>query len=324
MKRTLLFSVQYAFPVIMLFICECVSAQYDQLFPPVYSTTSSPISYDILIDGVEESYYSLPEKMEHFAYGKETGESDLSAEFNTVWNDEYLALFVKVNDDTAHCISPEYWDSTGSFDYIDLYTNNTWNDNDSGGYADDAIHLRWCRGSDTAFFPSANWYSKAAALGLESFEMNYRMIEDGSSGYILEAAIPWEAIFYKGENLGFLTYYSFFGLEVSVGDSDDEGELPGETDHVLYWDDDSEGLENAWFDTRAFGILELNWDTGIKEISKTLSIDFSVTGKEVTFNDITSIYNLQGILIGEGTSFHLEEGIYIARSENSISKFIIP
>ena len=309
-----------------------VTAQIpDDLMEPV-SCVEVPevVTGSINIDGQREGTYSSLYYLNYPSAG-ELNEPDLSAFFQMAYDSENLYLYVNVTDDIAHVITDEYRNFPTTFDHIAFYSNVLKSDSDSGSYDEDAIHIVWCRGSDSAFFPNDNWYAKAEALNAETFKMEYIFVEDtvDLAGYCFEAAIPFSALFEIGQDHAYIwnsNEHYVFGLEISVGDSDGTQGTPGSISQQLFWDDDEEGLENAWFDTRTFGVMGLvgTWVESIKPQSIVENKEFFVEGNEITFNDKTSVYDLQGTFIGEGKSFYLEKGIYIARGETSVSKFMIP
>ncbi|MBC7390451.1 MAG: T9SS type A sorting domain-containing protein, partial [Opitutaceae bacterium] len=193
-----------------------------------------------MVDGIVDDVWN---KVETLNISKEiipsiTGPADLSGNYKTMWDNNYIYVLVNVTDDIKI--------------------------NDSGNeyFRDDAVELFFDIGNDKSSTYGSNdiqytfrWNDKtvyAGPAGRSSTNVEFQMVGT-STGYTLEVKIPWSTI--QGTPAG----DQLLGFDVQIND-DDNG---GDRDSKLAWAAPS---DDAWQNPSLLGIAKLgNTVTGLEE-----------------------------------------------------------
>jgi len=175
----------------------------------VFRTKRSPV-----IDGKkEERVWSKAQKakIKHYLQGDGRDKSDLSASFETLWDDTRFYCFVTVRDENLVNI-PELdpWLNDGVEVYLD--GDNSKND---GWYDGNDEQLRF-----ELWEPPTSWHGNVIT---DNIIYAYKTTH---SGYNLEFSIPLSDLYFVPEN------WHAFGLEVIINDNDDGD---SERDETLAW-----------------------------------------------------------------------------------------
>jgi hypothetical protein len=159
------------------------------------------------------------------------GSNDVTATFNTLWDDNYLYVGVRVLDSTLHNDSTNMWDDDSVEFYIDADHNQ--------GTTYDSHDRQYILGyNDSALF--SNQSTTGVLHGWSAI----------NGGYTVELAVPWS-------NLGITPNAAggtVIGFDVNVND-DNNG---GARDSHLAWT----GTSDDFRDTSNFGDLTLSATTG--------------------------------------------------------------
>jgi hypothetical protein len=237
---------------------------FGQPYLPVDSYTVPASDQVMVIDGLAlESCYGPQENLQAITDGLLwEGDSDLSGGFRISWDWSNLYIFVSVTDDIAHPLYEGVTDAPWDYDNVEIFLNiDTTGLYQDNSYGDDAIQIRFNRGRpDFISHDQFNYFQKETATGLVFQEfIDYTIAEIGTSGWTIEAAIPWMVILPLGSSQDDI--FDFFnkpmGFELSASDSDGADNFPYR-ETVLFWEADDDGcVECAWYDTKSFGLIEL-------------------------------------------------------------------
>ncbi|MFY0607672.1 MAG: DUF5060 domain-containing protein [Cyclobacteriaceae bacterium] len=204
------------------------------------------------IDGELDNHWSFfnSEPGEYESSGKDLPNSeDLSFSYQMAYDDDYLFILADVQDQSLY--SPTDESEYAKSDNVSLFFNPDLQHNESGGYGNDAIHIRMNYGvSDSPITGSESWN------GGDGFSF---VSKQTSTGYLLEAKIPWSQILGASASL---TEGLKMGFEIQVDDNDD-----GELQNSLSWANDTKS-NTAAVDTRKFGTLTLGPPT-LKHVAKS-------------------------------------------------------
>ncbi len=163
--------------------------------------------------------------------GTVSGDSDLSATWQALWDSDYLYFLVDVTDDIAQTDSGSaWWDD----DCIELFIDVDNSKLSSYDGVND-FQLGFRRNDATSYVGT---YSAPVSGVVHSFT------DTGGANYRLEVAVPWQS-------LGLIpAANAMLGLDVQVGDDDDGGGRDGK--RAWYGTND-----NAWLDPSLFGTIRL-------------------------------------------------------------------
>ena len=184
-----------------------------------------------VIDGKVDDCWAKAEKytIKHSLYESPSSEKDLSAYFQTMYDNENLYLIVNVtDDDLRHDSSEQYQD-----DNIEIFIDADNSKSDSYGDNDYQYCFNWDAAS-----PVISEYNNKNIQGIEL------SMENTDGGYIAEIKFPFAAIKVTPKP------GSSIGLDVQVND-DDNG---GDRDSKIAW---CAKQDNAWENPSVFGIAEL-------------------------------------------------------------------
>jgi hypothetical protein len=184
-----------------------------------------------VIDGKVDDCWAKAEKykIKNSLYESPSSEKDLSAYFQTMYDNDNLYLIVNVtDDDLRHDSSEQYQDDNIEiFIDADNSKSNSYGDND----------YQYCFNWDAAS-PVISEYNNKNIQGIEL------SMENTDGGYIAEIKFPFAAIGVTPKP------GSSIGLDVQVND-DDNG---GDRDSKIAW---CATQDNAWENPSVFGIAEL-------------------------------------------------------------------
>ena len=198
--------------------------------------------------------------------GETTGEGDFSASYKTFYNSENLFIYVDVTDDVL--VKYEGTSDTYRFDYIEIYVNPSYanDDAETGGYADDAMQIRFNLGNPET----------TSGSGKQPGEGQWQVaFTESATGYTAEIRLAWAGIFLSDMTL---SPPMEFGFDVIVADND--GALDGgnpQRDMLLSWNNDSK-KDNSHFSTLYFGTAALQEMT-LTPVTNTVT---AVSATEVT------------------------------------------
>ena len=187
------------------------------------SASSSPV-----IDGTAESLWeNVPSySLDNTIRGDEVSDSDFSARFRPLWDANNLYLLVEVTDETLVNDSDETYDDDGVEIYLDINNDKA----TSYGLDDYQIIFRY-GDSDIAVNPSGRSIPGIA-----------RAESTTNNGYLMELALPWEALGEDNPQVG-----TQVGLDVHAADDDDGGSR----DTKISW---SALQDRSFTDPTTFGI----------------------------------------------------------------------
>lgn len=219
------------------------------------ATMSIPATIDTInFDGIDnELSYSDAKALTTFNNTGVNGDDDFSGFFKVCWDNNYLYLFAKITDDINHSNlkGGNDWEFDNIEVHIDLDTNS------AGTYYDEnAIQIRLNRG-----WQRVSWTGRATA---DDFYY-YSATTPENDGWVVETAIPWISALPSGSLPEDILEYigNSMGFDVMGADSDGDDPFYGARDGHSAWDmDDPSSFDdrtedNAWNNTRVFGIVEL-------------------------------------------------------------------
>jgi len=203
--------------------------------------------------------------------------SDLSGYMKTCYDDNKIYVFAHVVDDTAcdYAGGSNQWEYDNVELFFDLDTTinlvsnlGSYNQNADASSAD-ATQLRYNRGCDTT----------TGNAPRNSQDLNNFALAENSTSWNLEVAVPFLAWMPEGNTIADLNAWldKALGFDVSFADSDKVPAASGARTGQMAWDDDVTATsskhadcDNAWHDTRAFGIVTLGAKpNAIKNINNT-------------------------------------------------------
>ena len=230
-----------------------VTLQTASLVPDV---TLLKTSQAINIDGQEDGQWNTTaETIAYVNTGIVDNDQDLSATWKGLWDDQYLYLFVQVNDDVNSVDGTNAWNDDGLELYIDADV--------SGGEAYDGINdyqVGFQSGNNTSMDYGFN--SATSLTGVS------HAFYSAGTGYTFEVAIPWSSLGISPAN-GTIT-----ALDIHVIDDDNGGDREGK----MAWADE---MEVAWKHPSAFGLVALSDNL----ISNDADNDGVTTDKDCDDND---------------------------------------
>ena len=204
------------------------SSKTVNLLTPVYKVANAPI-IDGIIDGIWNNASIPISNVSKIIAGTLSGASDLSGNFKTLWDNNYLYVLGDISDDVKKNDSPEAYNDDAVEVYMDIN-----NDKPTTFGANDAQYtFGWNDGTILGTNPG----------GRTTSGISYS-ITDKSGGYIFEARIPWSALSaspISGQKLGF---------DFMVNDDDDGGTR----DTKISW---NSATDNAYQDPSLFGTVIL-------------------------------------------------------------------
>jgi hypothetical protein len=281
----------------------------------------------IVMDGIAEPGYSevqTTKVMVEWSADPFHGESDYNAVFRLCWNHQALYLLANITDDVEHDYREEY-QSPWMFDSFDLFLQLDTNTIDTS-YGPNTVKLRFCRGYVIIETPGR----------AEKSEYGY-YTESSDTGWIVELAIPWTAVYSEGNTPEDIDDYMgrSIGFDFSGSDSDNtDGDVTvGNRSHMSFWDLDGEGgLEDlAWAITNVFGYITLmEYEGCATPVENTSGKNETIcypnpAGKSISFPDLDqestiTIYTLHGMRLldavyrpGEELDISsLQSGLYVA------------
>jgi subtilisin family serine protease len=196
------------------------------------SRTAQPLS----IDGEVESAWAaaVAHSVDKPVLGEPSALADSSAQFRLLWDASFLYVLVDVNDQSRVRDSVHPWED----DSVEIYLDGA-GERSAQYDGNDYQYVFRFRDAQT----HVGVRSARADPGVRS------MLVATSSGYRLEAAIPWNGLG-SPAGLGRL-----LGLDVHVNDDDDGSTREGK----IAW---SASVDNGWEDPRAFRAVALSADDG--------------------------------------------------------------
>ncbi|MBN1117156.1 MAG: T9SS type A sorting domain-containing protein [Bacteroidales bacterium] len=214
--------------------------------------TSAPFLDGIADEACWGSESALTEMFN--ASGYDGDNSDFSGYIKFCWDYTNLYIFADITDDVAINFdsgSSNTYEQDNFEVFIDIDTTIV---NADGAYIHDESQLRYNRGYDE--------YTGSSARNDASFE--YFVQVDGAGNWQVEAAIPWLAIMPDGtlqEDVHDILMINGGTIGFDAQFADNDTEVGSNRDAQLAWDADTEGADatedNAWKDTRVFGVLNL-------------------------------------------------------------------
>ncbi|MBN1115686.1 MAG: T9SS type A sorting domain-containing protein [Bacteroidales bacterium] len=228
---------------------------YSQHYDPLRIWEEVPRNWssDVILDGVDdECFWSEATDLGEPVIETDdwTGEQDLSAYIKLCWDLDNLYFFAHVEDDinSAFDGSTEDW---WLYDNVEIYFDLDTASN-KGEYDYFSFQIRYNRGLDTLI----------NTTGCNGKNLNNFVVAEGENSWQIEAIIPWHGLISDAlfaEELWNYVNKNAIGFDVIVNDNDGE---QGSRECQLTWDadgeDDDELEDNAWYDTRTFGILKLS------------------------------------------------------------------
>lgn len=179
-----------------------------------------------VIDGRMESVWTTgePHAIARSLLGERPGLADSSAYFRTLWDQQYVYLFVEVNDDALVNEVGFPWED----DSVEIYLDG------------DAAHLE--QYDDNDFQYVFRWRDPEVHVGVRSAppdpSVRFAQVRT-ASGYALEVAVPWSGLGGQAE-VG-----RRLGMDVHVNDDDDGGQREAK----IAW---AAEVDDAWEHPSAF------------------------------------------------------------------------
>ncbi len=123
--------------------------------------------------------------------------ADLSASFKALQDDENLYLLIEIRDDVRVNTDPRSYHNDGVEVFLDLHNSK------AASYGDGHFQLRAIRGREGVEVERGE-----AGPGIRAAQAEIE------GGYVVEMAVPWQALGGRGER--------FLGLDVHVNDNDED------------------------------------------------------------------------------------------------------
>jgi hypothetical protein len=219
------------------------------------ATMTIPATIDTInFDGIDnELSYGAAQTLTTFNNTGVNGPDDFSGYFKVCWDSTYLYFFANITDDVDHSNlnGGNDWEFDNMEIFIDLDTTSV------GTYYDDnTSQIRLNRG-----WQRVSYAGRATADNFYYYSAN----KPDNEGWIVETAIPWISALPSGSLPEDILEYigNSMGFDVMGADSDGEDPFYGMRDGQSAWDMDDPSTiddrteDNAWNNTRVFGIIEL-------------------------------------------------------------------
>jgi len=270
---------------------------------PVISKTSVAPTIDGLVDASWDSY--IPTAITKVIQGSVGSSSDLSAQWRALWDNSNLYVLIEVTDNTQENDSPETYNDDAVEIYIDINNDKA----TSYGANDFQYVFRW---DDVGIYETTGKSTDDIVLEQTTT----------STGYIIEAKIPWATLSGSpaiGQSLGF---------DVHVNDDDDGGVR----DAKISW---AANTDDAWQNPSLFGTAILEGESTITSTySKVVSSykaapnpfnekTYITVNKALRGNITARVTDARGVVVQEITGIqsgeqielgsNLESGVYLVQ-----------
>ena len=220
----------------------------------IKGTATAP-TIDGTIDAMWNDHGSENLGVKLFGGAKNTGPSDLSANYKATMDGTNIYFLVEVNDDKLVHDSPD--STTWNDDKVEIYID--YGNDKSATYGNNDHSFGFVYGNPIFYYGPGNGVGGKFS------------IKERTGGYVVEVSVPWSSIG------GIPAYGDFIGIEVMVSDDDDGGDR----DSKISWNDPT---DNAWNKPSVFGTAKLFPNT-----IKTASI---CSGGSYSFPDGSSQNNI--------------------------------
>ncbi len=262
---------------------------------------SSPITVDGTIDAAWDDASVKPMNASKLLSGAVSNSSDLSGYAKLLWDNTNLYFLAVITDDTKINDSQNSYDD----DQVELYVDadnakaSTYDANDC------QYSFGWNDGTVVGTIPSS-----ASKTGI-----TYSAIAT-TSGYIIEAKLPWSTI-----NTSPVAD-KFIGIDFMINDDDNNAERDGK----LSW---NAATDDAYQNASLFGTAKLNSQqvvTGVDDSFTTdhisiypnpVTTNLFINGFTSEFEYVVSDYSGRAVLKGQSTEkidvAELEAGVYIVK-----------
>lgn len=250
---------------------------------------------EMVMDGIadEASWGTAMTTWEPFNNAGVESDADFSGSIQLCFDWNNIYIFVNVTDDVE-----ESYAGTGdsyTFDCVEIFLDvDTTITNADGSYIGDEAQIRYQR-SDTDIEGTA---------ARNSADMSNYAIVNGGTSWQLECAIPWVAFAEEGKSnqdmVDWLTAGNVIGFDCQLADNDGSGR-----DGQFMWDADvvGEGTteDNAWKDTRAFGVIELEVPSAVRTASaNSFNVYPNPASGVVNFNNVANVNTIEIVnLVGQ-------------------------
>jgi hypothetical protein len=275
-----------------LFLAGGALAQHEA---PIQETTVPYVTDAIVIDGTadEESWSTAEAITGKFNIAGVTSDADFSGTLQTCWDDNNLYIFIDIKDDveTAYTGTGD----TYTFDCVEFFQDiDTLSPTPAtGAYSGDDIQGRFNRSWDT--------YTGTAGRNDAEYEYAYN---SGGTGWTVEGKLPWVAVLPEGSVPEDINAWveKALGFDIQIADNDGSGR-----DGQFAWDPDDllNGTteDNAWKDTRVFGVIHLGEKPAIG-VAPVQNTQFGVypnpATSEVNFSNLNGVTSIELVnLIGQ-------------------------
>jgi len=189
------------------------------------------------LDGfVDALWNDVPQSTLGVRHGTIADDSDLSATWKGIWDDDNLYVLVQVTDGTR--VEGDS-DAPWSDDSVELYLDV---DNDAGSSYDNDYQLGLRPGDEDSI--TTGYHSNEDTTGMEVATQNT------DAGYDMEVKLPWSTLGATPSS------GHVMGIDVHVNDDDTEGDRDGK----LSW---NAATDTAWEQPRVFGratLGALDWE----------------------------------------------------------------
>ncbi|MFN8436044.1 MAG: glycoside hydrolase family 11 protein [Cytophagales bacterium] len=267
----------------------------------IYKVTS-PVAIDGSIDDVWSNALVAPMNATKLLTGTVTNTTDLSGYAKLLWDNTNLYFLANVTDANKINDSQNVYDD----DAVELYIDP----DNTKATAYDANDIQysfgWNDGTTIVTIPSTGSKTNVSYVALST-----------STGYIVEAKIPWTTLSTTA------SANKVLGIDFMINDDDDSGTRDGK----LSW---NAATDQAWTDASLFGtgkLLDQQIVTDYSDTQDESKIFFpNPVQNSLQFSNKGEIFNLNGTLLLEGTNEinveKLESGCYLFRNNNKIFKII--
>ncbi len=204
-----------------------VVTQYDKpYYPPIYKTPTAPS-----IDGDAEGLWEKApvDSLKHVNKGTVTDETDLSAAWQALWDDDNLYFFVSVRDDDKQHDDTDWHQDDGIEIYIDAdhSSSTSYDENDF------QFSVTW---DDTTPILAEQKYGAVTGAAMQ--------IKNTADGYMVELSLPWSLLGIAPAN------GHSMGLDIQVNDDDGGGAREGKRAWYATADE-------SWKNPSLFGDIQL-------------------------------------------------------------------
>jgi hypothetical protein len=260
--------------------------------------------------------------------------SDFNVSYKVAWDETYVYIFCDVKDESKILWSDFNDDiadlhNAWNYDNVEFYFNaDLTNDAESGVYGEDAIQLRFVRGTDENEKLSGDSIEFVQA---ENFT---------ADGWRFETKIMWQALPGFGPEGKQVAAGDSVGFEVTAADADNADDL---RETIKSWGNNT-GVDNAWQNTKLFGKMKFSSETisggsgtGISNVYNSSRVKIYPTIVNDRVNIVSPeigtvvIYNILGSRVMEINNIvnnttinvsRLESGAYMIVSKNQNGKTI--